>query len=191
MKPVGEFAKDKSRGSGLYPWCKSCQYGHARLPNDQRGALNGNVCPMCDEPIRGNHKRVYCSHRCRGKASKIRTRYGLTPDQFRALLPADGLCPICLRKAGVWHVDHNHNPPYQITGVVCASCNVGPLAHTYHDPAVIRRLLEYVEHPPALRLGIDTTARGPALDEATLHQTWRHKTYEPKADHGRTDRTAG
>jgi hypothetical protein len=63
-------------------------------------------------------------------------RYGLTVDEWLALLDAQGWrCPICRKKgAGVtWNTDHDHVPGWKaktpeerkryVRGVLCAYCN--------------------------------------------------------------------
>lgn len=62
-------------------------------------------------------------------------RYGLTGDEWLALLAAQGWrCPICMKRTGVrWTTDHDHVPGWKhksaeqrrrfVRGVLCAYCN--------------------------------------------------------------------
>lgn len=123
---------------------------------DSNGPLTGKVCVMCDEPLRGHSSRKYCSCQCSGRASKASINFGLNPSEYRALIDqAAGRCPICLKRMHVTpHIDHDHKT-LKITGAVCSRCNVGALALTYHDVGYVRRLLNYLEHPPAAMIGLD------------------------------------
>jgi hypothetical protein len=46
-------------------------------------------------------------------------------------------------------------------------CNVHPIAYTYHSIELVKRLLDYLENPPAMALGIDviaSVARNSSID---------------------------
>lgn len=56
-------------------------------------------------------------------------KYGLTEEQHEAMIPADGLCPICLdppksttSQPDGWVVDHCHETG-NVRGLICATCN--------------------------------------------------------------------
>lgn len=173
-KSEDEFSRDSTRKTGRFPWCKSCQVEYARESKWQRddAVKNGHVCPLCDTEIRGHPNRRFCSQTCKDRARSLKARFGLTVEQFRLLIEeANGVCPICLESTQNWHVDHNHSTG-EVTGVVCNSCNIGALSRTYHNPRYIRRLLDYVENPPAPALGVLATA--PAARSANLHTMWNH-----------------
>lgn len=143
------FDRDASRASGRYPWCKLCR--KKRKPGKIQSLeadLNGHVCPLCDTPVRGHPNRRFCSEYCKDRVSSLRRQYGLTVEQYRSLLPSDGLCPICGDRVKKWVVEHNHWTG-EITGVCCTRCNVGLLAYSNHDSAVALRLYEYLKNPPA------------------------------------------
>ena len=172
-KAESDFSKDSSRPSGRFPWCKSCQVEYAKENRWQKinDDLNGHTCPLCDTPCRGHKNRRYCSASCKERASALRGNFGLSVADYRKMVEATGgVCPICLEPTTVWHVDHIHATGV-ITGVVCNSCNIGAISRTFHDPAFIRRLLDYVERPPAVGLGIGPRKLG-ALRPANLHTMW-------------------
>jgi hypothetical protein len=82
-------------------------------------------------------------------AKGLRRRYGLTLAQYLELLEAQGgVCAICGRpptqRTGALVVDHDHDPPYPICGLV-------------HSNPCNRRLLQQVRHyladPPGRRFG--------------------------------------
>ena len=179
VKPLSRFSRDASRPSGYFPWCMDCQNegskrGAWQNPDDE---LNGHVCPLCDTPIRGRHNRRFCSNTCKGRVAALKSQYGITPEQYRQMVDdCAGRCPICLKRPTLWNVDHAHKTK-QVMGAVCTACNVGALAFTFHDVEFVRRLLDFLENPPALRLGIDVQApelKRPGTD-ANIHKVWRHK----------------
>jgi hypothetical protein len=59
-------------------------------------------------------------------------------------------------------------------GTVCTACNIGALAYTFHDPAYVRRLLDFLEHPPALKLGIDIKAPESKVKPSNIHTVWQY-----------------
>lgn len=86
----------------------------------------------------------------------------------------EGRCPICLNNVRVWHTDHNHKTG-KVTGPVCANCNIGPLAMTYHDVDLVRRLLAYLENPTADQLGVEAYAPTESGQPANIHKIWNHR----------------
>ena len=131
-----------------------CQRCYQRQQRDQARALEnaGRVCENCMEPMprEARLNRRYCSTTCKNKARNIRT-YGLTPSDYRELT-APGRCPICLRKVKKWQLDHRHSD-YMTFGAVCFSCNAFLLAGSRHDVEIARRLVDYLENPPASKVG--------------------------------------
>lgn len=60
-------------------------------------------------------------------AKALRAKYGMTPQDYTALLTAqDGKCAICKRPPGKrrLHVDHDHKTG-EIRGLLCFRCNFG------------------------------------------------------------------
>lgn len=55
---------------------------------------------------------------------KLKRKYGLTPDAYRALLEAQsGKCAVC-KVNDVAHVDHDHSTGL-VRGLLCRECNIG------------------------------------------------------------------
>lgn len=79
---------------------------------------------------------------------------------------------MCEEPALRWSVDHDHHTGL-VTGVVCTPCNVSLLAASKHDVVRVKKLLQYLESPPAAQLGITVVA--PRNDESNLHTMWRYK----------------
>lgn len=171
-KSPASFSKDRRRVSGYFPWCKSCQQvsNRTRAEDLTDAPLNGSICPGCDAPVRGHANRRFCGISCKDLAARLRKRFNLTLEQYRALVDATGgMCPICAEETSRWNVEHNHATGV-VYGVVCTSCNVGVLAGSKHDVELARRLLRYLENPPARdRIG-DVVV--PAEQESKLHTMW-------------------
>lgn len=76
----------------------------------------------------------------------MKRRYGLTPEQFDALLAEQGLlCPICLKRPAV-HVDHDHSTG-RVRGILCEMCN-GGLGQFRDNTTTIENAIAYLENPP-------------------------------------------
>lgn len=175
VKAASSFSNDSTRPDGKFPWCMECQGSYAVEKKFQSSddELNGHVCSVCDTPCRGHANRRFCSASCKDRARSLRAKYGLTVEDYRRLIEdAAGRCPICTKRVRQWHVDHNHRT-LKTTGVVCNNCNVGPLAMTYHDVEMVRRLLAFLEHTPADRLGIEAMAPVGVTRPSNLHSVWR------------------
>jgi len=177
VKPLSRFSHDASRPSGYFPWCMDCQVagvkaGAFQSPDDEP---NGHICPMDDVIVRGHANRRFCSNGCKDKAKDMRSKYNLTPAQYRAIIDANaGLCPLCKGRATSWQMDHDHNS-LRVMGAVCSNCNVRGLAYTYHSIEYVRRLLDFLEHPPALRAGVDALANPDVQVPSQLHRTWGYR----------------
>jgi hypothetical protein len=174
VKGRTKFSSDASRATGRFPWCMDCQNQHMRAHRFQNedDEPNGHICPVDDRVVRGHSNRRFCSSRCKEKVQSLKRNFGLTIEQFRQMVEAaNGRCPICEKRPTEWHVDHDHGSG-KVMGVVCAACNVGALASTYHDPAFVRRLLTFLEAGPALALGIDVTVPEGATKPSNIHRVW-------------------
>lgn len=178
-KAASRFSNDSTRSSGKFPWCKSCQGETSLAKHFQKfdAELNGHVCPLCDTLIRGHKNRRFCSNKCKEKAGALRTKFGLTVVQYRKLIDdANGLCPMCGCEPKIWHVDHNHKTRL-VTGVLCATCNTGLMAHSRHDLKRARGLVSYLELTPADRLGIIAYAPAGAHESSKMHTIWARNKY--------------
>lgn len=177
VRPRSAFSEDSSRRGGVFPWCKTCQTSYMtgnKFQNEEEQPT-GRFCPLDDVPIKGSKNRRFCSNSCKDRAAGLRKKFGLTVENYRALVDTTGgRCPICQNRVTQWHVDHNHKTR-KVTGVVCSRCNVGSLASTYHDISFVQRLLDYLSTTPADRLNIEAYAPEGALHSSNLHKRWGFK----------------
>jgi Recombination endonuclease VII len=173
VKALSKFSRDASRSTGHFPWCMECQKTSTSAFQDPDAPLNGHTCPMCDTPVRGHPNRRFCSNTCKERTSALRSKFNLSPAQFRAMVAATGgRCPVCDKKPTQWNVEHNHRTR-QVYGVVCAGCNVGPIAFSYHDVELVKRLLNYLENPPALPVVGEVLVPEGVNQPSKIHQVWQ------------------
>jgi hypothetical protein len=83
-------------------------------------------------------------------------RYGLTEEDYVELWRLQGgACGACRRRftaTRIAHVDHNHRTG-DCRGLLCGRCNHLVLGHLGEDAAFYRQLADYLDGPPATRLG--------------------------------------
>jgi len=114
-------------------------------------------------------ERQQTSNRQHGRRYYLKSRYGITPEQFDSMFAAQsGKCAICRRKAGVkssgsdrhkaneWMkglvVDHCHVTG-EVRGLLCQFCNVA-LGNLQDDPEIVRAAARYLETHRQLKLAI-------------------------------------
>lgn len=76
---------------------------------------------------------------------RLRSRYGLTPEQWTNLLAQQGnVCAICGLYMEKPRVDHNHITG-KIHGLLHANCNAG-IGMLRDSPTLLRKAAEYLEN---------------------------------------------
>lgn len=117
--------------------------------NRKRGKLYPTACDVCRRQARKRYRasnpRVIKSVE---RASKLKQRYGLTPEGYKHLLCSqDSKCAIC-RSANPggtkrnFHVDHCHVTK-RVRGLLCDKCNRG-LGFFNDDVNVLARAVDYM-----------------------------------------------
>lgn len=129
-KKEEEFFKDKY--TGRRPRCKIC----TRHQNDEWRSRNPKRLKELER--RNNHR------------TNLRNRFGLSEEQFDALLSAYGrACNICggeeTRDRRLC-LDHDHDTG-RIRGFLCCRCNL-MLGRFRDDPSLFERAAKYLRHPP-------------------------------------------
>lgn len=81
----------------------------------------------------------------------LRKRYGITIEQFEAILHAQGgVCAVCKRGNVVFCLDHNHKT-LKVRGVVCLNCNLRVIGGARdNDELLINAALYVVDNPADL-----------------------------------------
>lgn len=167
-KAVDEFSRNKSRPDGLQYYCKPCYAARSKATYEARRRAAGKrvradvvvpegmkFCNDCHlvkpaDDFRANRhlqtgRSPYCRtcHAMRDAAHHLKKNYGMTPDEFAALVEAQGgSCAICETRPAV-HVDHDHLTG-SVRGVLCFPCNVA-LGHLKDDPLLFRKASDYLE----------------------------------------------
>jgi hypothetical protein len=132
-KPIEDFPANGEKGTAIYHkrgTCKDCTNAYMRARN--------------------HHPDHHAKYLESARNSRIKTSYGLSPDDFDALLLLqNGGCAICGAKYGRkikdrLAVDHDHITG-KVRGLLCAKCNrtLGMLTET---PQTLRRMAEYIEN---------------------------------------------
>lgn len=127
--------------------CKDCE------PSCRRPAPHPG--PRCTT----HHRAVLAGRRAAAHGRRIGVVYSITPTQYAALLEHQGgVCAICQRATGRTRrlsVDHDHrccDGPTScgrcVRGLLCRPCN-DLLGHLRDDQAAARRVVGYLERPPA------------------------------------------
>lgn len=128
----------------------ACGAGLYKYQTKARGERIASACLAC---LNARRRESYDSGRQRGYS--LKKRYGITVEQFDAMLEAQGGCAACgspETDGKYWHVDHDHSCcPSQasccgkcIRGVLCHGCNTA-LGNVGDDPSRLRALIDYLE----------------------------------------------
>ena len=115
-------------------WCAGCQ-SFRRLKLDV--ARSASRCRPCASSA---------SH-----ASRTKATYGITPEEYEALLEYQGgVCAICLQRPVTKRlaVDHNHRTG-AVRGLLCSRCNHDLLGALHDSLGVALRAVQYLGLPPA------------------------------------------
>jgi hypothetical protein len=174
--PLEQFSNDRSRADGLSKWCKKCVSENSRRhyqanrekiltrtaerrsedPEHFRAINRASEARRDPEIKRAYNKRRYEEKRdeilSKSKARHRLKRYGVTVEQFEALLQAQGGgCGICRSEVTDWHIDHDHSccPTVYtcgkcLRGIFCRACNIG-LGNFRDDPELLERAIRYLQ----------------------------------------------
>lgn len=179
-KPLEDFPPMKSGKYGRYAYCRPChaEYQASRVPAPKRKEINdrdslrsqglrkcnacGEIKPLDDGfyPSRHRNGRVTYGHcktclYARYRKDYLAREYGLTEEEFEALLDAQGgACAICQRPFGTTvrtNIDHSHRT-HEVRAVLCVNCNTKVLPIVEYQTDVVRAALAYLADPPARRV---------------------------------------
>lgn len=130
--------------------CIECGAARYTSRSTARGTRTSNRCLSC---LAARRRAAYDPAVQRGYS--LRKRYGLTSEQFDAMLEAQGGCAACGASetdGKYWHVDHDHSCCATqasscgkcIRGILCHGCNTA-LGNVHDDPERLRALIRYLE----------------------------------------------
>ena len=161
----GQAIADDRHGQSRYcsSECYTKDYNQAKAAQLKRERLaKVGPCRICNAKIPESRtaRAVYCSDECQQRAAAIqqtvkgytrRRAYGITPDEYAALLESQGgVCAICkqpetTKRGGLLvglAVDHDHGSG-RVRGILCTNCNQG-LGRFADDPARLRAAGDYL-----------------------------------------------
>jgi hypothetical protein len=151
-KSLDDFPTRKSAMDGRRNECKACtkHYNKAYRAKN-RGDLNAAALVwIAANPIKAKASRDRYRKSEAGKTTKkttrLKMRYGLTPDQWDAAFVAQGsCCAICKTKESggrAWHTDHDHSTG-KFRGILCGKHNIG-IGLLGDDPALLDAASHYL-----------------------------------------------
>lgn len=118
---------------------------------------DGLHCQRCQKKKATKQKASARAH-----AKRIEETYGITADEYAALLDYQGgACAICRRapRAKRLAVDHAHDLEHDgqatresVRGLLCRNCNRNVLGHLQDDPSALSRAIDYLKQPPARKV---------------------------------------
>ena len=115
-KPLDLFSAHKKCRDGRQGTCKACTsaYSMAWFASNQERASK-------------NNKRWRERNKLHLRLNNVRYKYGLSPEQYDALIKTRSSCDICYSVFTtdlIPHIDHCHATK-KVRGVLCAACNRG------------------------------------------------------------------
>lgn len=129
VKSLESFSVHKKGAQGRHPACKACRSRQARNDYSSRH----------DEILEIKRERR------RRTGADRKHSYGITPEQYQAMVDAQGgQCAVCgdvVADSGL-HVDHCHSTG-KIRGLLCRHCNLA-LGNMRDDVSRLRRAITYL-----------------------------------------------
>ena len=150
--PMPEGATEK--------WCPRCSVMKPLgMFNVRPNGRPKGWCGPCEKQYQSDRAKTEVGKTQRRKASakwaagprnayNLQWRYGLTVEQYDAILKSQGgRCAICRAerpdsRTKQWHVDHCHATG-KVRGLLCGQCNLG-LGQFRDDPALLRQAIKYL-----------------------------------------------
>ena len=138
-KPLNaeHFHRQTANHSGFTSYCKPCQSEYIKKRRDSKGETvferlthtnTHRICRSCgqetpNEQMRAKNNKYWHSN-CKSCRSVKRNKYGITPDDYKAMLDdQNGVCWICKKFDNkALSVDHDHETA-KVRGLLCRKCN--------------------------------------------------------------------
>jgi hypothetical protein len=119
------------------------------LPSGKRYRASNAYCKSCASEMAGQHRlKDLVGSAARQRRSRLKTQYGLTIEDYDAMLRRQGGgCAICGTAVpgglGGFHVDHCHQTN-RVRGLLCVNCNRG-IGALKDDANLLRRAIAYLD----------------------------------------------
>jgi hypothetical protein len=130
IKSVTEFGKDRTRGDGRYPYCKTCR--------NARDKINGAKYRATEKG-----KQVNAN-------ANLKNKYGITLADYDEMFEAQGgVCAICGKPQQSHNgrrldVDHDHKTG-KVRGLLCNKCNT-VIGLIYEDHDILLKAATYINN---------------------------------------------
>jgi len=138
--------------------CKDCVTEWEAFP-EPKGPVTYRPRPIVDKSGGrcATHWRIEKERRKdAAHENRVGKVYGLEPGRYQQIWHAqNGVCAICQRATGRTRrlsVDHDHESGL-VRGLLCRPCN-DMLGHCRDNANMLFRAVHYLDHPPAIKLGI-------------------------------------
>ena len=125
--------------------CPSCEkeLPLTKFPINKKNLSSGRAS-HCKECRKTRYPKTFVATR----ASHLRSRYGLEPEEYLVLFQnQNGKCAICktsISMAGTGHVDHCHKTN-KVRGLLCHGCNTG-IGKLKDNVDILQSALEYLRN---------------------------------------------
>lgn len=105
------------------------------------------TCALCEDdfsrPKQKGRKPQFCSDKCVSRANALKSRYDLSPKQYRQMVDDQGgICAVCEQQANL-DVDHDH-ATQKVRGLLCFRCNAG-LGSFKDNPEFLENAIRYLK----------------------------------------------
>jgi hypothetical protein len=149
-KAISDFYAMKGMRDGYRNECKRCHLAARKAKYDSAAAVARAKAWAERNPERvAAYRQEYRNRpetRRKMRDLYYRRTYGITADEFDAMLAAQGgVCIICAGEpnpGAVWHLDHDHVTG-EIRGITCIDCNHG-MGKLRDDPDLLERAAAYI-----------------------------------------------
>lgn len=161
VKNIRHFDKDKTRATGLHPYCRACRNEYARIRVKHRRQTDPEYKDVCQQSC----KKYYYENRAKIVKNKrtmsdnytmnarLKSSYNISIEEYNILLTnKNNVCAICKKKEKrknrsgkiyKLHVDHCHKTG-KIRGLLCHNCNTG-IGRFKDDLILLNQALEYLK----------------------------------------------
>jgi hypothetical protein len=153
LKPLTEFYRAAGCVDGRRGDCRSCFQAAAKARKEANPELKEIARQRTAKWITDNQERYRAYKNAYRQTDNfkrafrkwhLKTKYGLTPEQYEEMLERQGGgCAICGTAPGetALHVDHCHETG-RVRGLLCFCCNAG-LGQFKHDPDLLYEAMAY------------------------------------------------
>lgn len=132
-------------------FCREEKQSQHFYKNAARADWLSTYCRDCHKI---KEKRAYDNDKDKGKDYRLWNRYNISLEEYNQILESQNykcaLCPKLHSDTKPLNVDHSHEEPSIVRGLLCITCNQRKLGSLRLEE--VRAILDYLEQPPATLL---------------------------------------